>query len=101
MSCCGGDEEVPLVKKQPTRQTMDYNSAEPEEDMTDPFAMYQCRRCRKIYKAAENNPKACCYHPGKYAKGNTAVFSSTEWSCCKTLAKNAKGCREDRHRPSK
>ena len=74
---------------------------EEEEDSSDPFAMHQCRRCRKVYKVAENNPNACMYHPGKYAKRNTAVFSSTEWSCCKSLIKNEKGCKTDRHRPSK
>ena len=97
--CCGeeGEEAAPFNRPEPGEK--EEPEDEEEEDTSDPFALLQCRRCRRVYKVAENNPTACCYHPGKYIKRNTASFSSTEWRCCKSPVKNQKGCKEDRHRP--
>src|SRR3990167_2862025 len=101
MSCCAPepDEASSLVRKPQPRQQM--IREEPEDDDIDPNGTYQCRNCRRFYKQPDNGTTACNYHTGRYIKRNTAAFSSTEWSCCKSLYSTAKGCKVGRHRPIK
>jgi len=66
-------------------------------------AKQRCTKCRSYFTAAENVDGACVYHPGHYATPDTAgpvmMPASTllRWSCCRSPASDAPGCRQQRH----
>jgi len=66
-------------------------------------AKQRCTKCRSYFTVEENVDGACVYHPGHYATPDTAgpvmMPASTllRWSCCRSTASDAPGCRRQRH----
>lgn len=60
----------------------------------------KCRKCSKFYKGDENAFDSCRFHSGRFAsayKSTLGMGCITAWNCCRSLERNAPGCKIGRH----